>query len=95
MAQIVQVKYPQPLVRFNLMGGNGPDPYDGLDRFGRLKTALWEYQVSSLAVPREHIRYAYDQAGNRTRRDNRLAWIHEACNLGFLTSINTQTLRIA
>jgi hypothetical protein len=69
----VQVKYPQPLVRFNLMGGNGPDPYDGLDRFGRLKTALWEFHVPALSVPREHIRYAYDQAGNRTVRDNRLA----------------------
>lgn len=40
-AAVVQVDYTEPDVRHDLITGSGDDPYDGLDRFGRITDNLW------------------------------------------------------
>jgi RHS repeat-associated protein len=60
----VQVAYFQPDLRSDLAHGSGSDPYDSLDRFGRLTDLLWrDYGSSSDAV---RIKPGYDRAGNMT-----------------------------
>ncbi len=66
--QIVKVDYPQPDLRYNLAHGVGDDPYDGLDRFGRVVDLLWyDYGSSADAV---RIKHGYDRASNRLWRED-------------------------
>ncbi len=69
--QIVKVDYSQPDLRYNLAYGSGNDPYDGLDRFGRVVDLLWrDYGASSDAV---RIKHGYDRASNRLWREDAVA----------------------
>jgi RHS repeat-associated protein len=74
--QVVEIEYPQPDMLFTLAERPEPDPYDGLDRFGRIVDMRWygreegtpsvEPAVRPLL---EEVRYGYDRAGNRTWRE--------------------------
>ncbi len=69
--QIVKVDYPQPDLLCNLAHGAGDDPYDGLDRFGRVVDLLWrDYGSSADAV---RIKHGYDRASNRLWRQDTVA----------------------
>ena len=63
----VKTDYPEPDLRYDLAMGAGDDPYDGLDRFGRIVDSRWYDYGSSADVDR--IKYGYDRAGNRTFRE--------------------------
>ena len=63
----VKVDYPEPDLRYDLAMGAGNDPYDGLDRFGRIVDSRWYDYGYSADVDR--IQYGYDRAGNRTYRE--------------------------
>ena len=63
----VKTDYPEPDLRYDLAMGTGNDPYDGLDRFGRVVDSRWYDYGSSIDVDR--IKYGYDRAGNRTYRE--------------------------
>ena len=68
---IVQVDYPEPELRYDLAHGAGDDPYDGMDRFGRVVDLFWrDYGSSSDAV---RIQHGYDRAGNRLYREDPVA----------------------
>ncbi len=69
----IEVDYPQPDLKYTLIGtagGNDPDTGDiylGLDRFGRIKDSLWYAYGSSADADR--VKYGYDRMGNRTHRE--------------------------
>ena len=63
----VQTDYPEPDLRYDLAMGAGDDPYDGLDRFGRIVDSRWYDYGSSADADR--ILYGYDRASNRTYRE--------------------------
>ena len=63
----VKTDYPEPDLRYNLAMGMGDDPYDGFDRFGHIVDSRWYDYGSSADVDR--IKYGYDQARNRTYRE--------------------------
>ena len=69
----VEVDYPEPELKYTLVGtagGNDPDTGDiylGLDRFGRVKDSMWYDYGSSADADR--VKYGYDRAGNRTFRE--------------------------
>jgi len=63
----VKTDYPEPDLRYDLAMGTGNDPYDGLDRFGRIVDSRWYDYGSSADVDR--IKYGHDRAGNRTYRE--------------------------
>jgi RHS repeat-associated protein len=63
----VKTDYAEPDLRYDLAMGTGDDPYDGLDRFGRVVDSRWYDYGSSADVDR--IKYGYDRAGNRTYRE--------------------------
>jgi hypothetical protein len=63
----VKTDYPEPDLRYDLAMGAGADPYDGVDRFGRIVDSRWYDYGSSADVDR--IKYGYDRASNRTYRD--------------------------
>jgi len=68
---IVQVDYPEPDLRHDLAHGSGDDPYDGMDRFGRVVDLLWrDYGSLTDAV---RIKHGYDRAGNRLWREDPVA----------------------
>ena len=71
---IVQVDYTEPQIRYDLAHGSGDDPYDGLDRFGRVVDLLWRNYNTSEDVVR--IRHGYDRAGNRLYREDPVAAAH-------------------
>ncbi len=62
--KFVKTDYPEPDLRYDLAMGAGDDPYDGIDRFGRIVESRWYDYDSSADVDR--IKYGYDRAGNRT-----------------------------
>jgi len=65
--QFVRVVSPQPRLRCDLAHGSGPDPYDGLDRFGRVIDLVWRNDATGEDV--ERIKHGYDRAGNRLYRE--------------------------
>ena len=69
--RIVQVDYTEPEIRYDLAHGSGDDPYDGMDRFGRIVDLLWRDYGSSVDV--ERIKHGYDRANNRLWRENAVA----------------------
>lgn len=68
LGTVVKADYVEPDIRYDLAFGGGSDPYDGLDRFGRVVDLLWRDYGSSIDA--ERIKYGYDRAGNRTYREN-------------------------
>jgi len=68
---IVRVDYTEPQVRYDLAHGIGNDPYDGVDRFGRVVDLLWRNYNTSTDVVR--IKHGYDRAGNRLWREDPVA----------------------
>jgi len=71
MGSIVQVDYPEPDLRYDLAHSSGNDPYDGLDRFGRVVDLVWRnYGTGEDAV---RILHGYDRAGNRLWREDPVA----------------------
>ena len=71
---IVQVDYTEPAIRYDLAHGSGEDPYDGLDRFGRVVDLLWHNYNTAEDVVR--IKHGYDRAGNRLYREDPVAASH-------------------
>jgi len=71
---VVELDYPEPDLRYTLVGtagGDDPDTgdiYRGLDRFGRVKDSLWYDYGSSADADR--IKYGYDRMGSRVWREN-------------------------
>ena len=61
----------EPGIRYDLAHGMGDDPYDGLDRFGRVRDLLWHNYNTSEDVVR--IKHGYDRAGNRLYREDAVA----------------------
>ncbi|NQT40548.1 MAG: RHS repeat-associated core domain-containing protein [Planctomycetes bacterium] len=68
---IVQVDLTQPQIRYDLAYGIGNDPYNGMDRFGRVVDLLWRNYNTSTDVVR--IKHGYDRAGNRLWRKDSVA----------------------
>ena len=68
---IVQVTYPQPNIRYDLINGSGADPYSGLDQFDRVADCRWWNITSTTDV--ERIKHTYDRADNRLTRENTVA----------------------
>lgn len=62
----VRADYRESQVRMDQAFGSGADPYDGLDRFGRIIDLRWTNYGSSTDVDR--LKYGYDRAGNRLYR---------------------------
>ena len=69
--RFVQADYPQPALRCDLAFGTGPDPYAGLDQFGRIIDQRWWNPSSGQDVDR--IQHGYDLLGNRLWRQNPVA----------------------
>mgnify|MGYP000901819537 CR=1 FL=1 len=70
---IVRVTYPQPGIRWGLLGaGGGNDPYARMDRFGRVTEQIWR-RCTAPAADLVRIQHAYDLAGNRLWRRDRVA----------------------
>jgi hypothetical protein len=71
---------PQPQMKWSILtdqGGTDPDTgdiYRGLDRFGRVKDNQWYGYGTGSNVDLDRIRYGYDRAGNRIRRENPVAY---------------------
>jgi RHS repeat-associated protein len=57
-----------PVFRYDLATGSVPDPYAGLDRFGRVKDLAWKRNSDNTDLVR--IRHGYDQSGNRKWRQD-------------------------
>ncbi len=69
--RFVQADYPQPALRCDLAFGTGPDPYAGLDQFGRIVDQRWWNTSTGQDVDR--IQHGYDLEGNRLWRQNPVA----------------------
>ncbi|VTR93557.1 rhs repeat-associated core domain-containing protein : YD repeat protein OS=Isosphaera pallida (strain ATCC 43644 / DSM 9630 / IS1B) GN=Isop_2419 PE=4 SV=1: VCBS: RHS_repeat [Gemmata massiliana] len=71
---VVRRAHPQPNVDLSYIkragesNGDAGDQYTGLDRFGRVVDQRWLNPSTGTATDR--FQYGYDQAGNRTYRDN-------------------------
>jgi len=71
LGSVVQVDYPEPDVRYDLITGSGANPYTGLDRFGRIVDLLWRDYGASADVDR--FKYTYDRNSNRLSKENTVA----------------------
>ena len=71
LSTIVIEDYLQRQIRLDYFGGTS-GAYAGSDAFGRVVQQLWASYASSPAVALDEYSYTYDQAGNRTSRDNAL-----------------------
>jgi len=71
LGSVVQVDYPQPDLRYDLITGTGANPYAGLDRFGRTIDLLWRDYGASTDVDR--FKYTYDRNSNRLSKENSVA----------------------
>jgi len=67
----VRTDFTQPQVRWDLATGSSPNPYAGLDRFGRVIDNKWTNYSTSATL--DQIKYTYDRASNRTSRENVVA----------------------
>ena len=67
LSQVVIQTYTEPStpVDYTLATGTGSDPYDGLDRFGRIVQLLWQKGSTKLV----DYEYGYDRVGNRNWLD--------------------------
>ena len=65
--QVVIQTYAEPStpVDYTLATGTGSDPYDGLDRFGRIVNLRWQKGTTKLV----DYDYTYDRVGNRLSQD--------------------------
>jgi hypothetical protein len=67
LATVAKVDYTEPDLRYDVAHGSGNDPYDGLDRFGRVVDLLWrDYGASTDA---ERVKHGYDRASDRLWRE--------------------------
>ena len=80
LSTFVTTAYPEPQIEYNFAAGSGADRYAGLDRFGRVLNALWQYtgdsgSSSSGSGPAAlvDLHYGYDRASNRTHRQDLVA----------------------
>jgi RHS repeat-associated protein len=87
LVSIVEVTYPTPDVSYLLSTAGGTNPYTGLDTFGRVIEALWtkgffssssssrssSSSSSGASAALVDIGYGYDQASNRTFRQDFVA----------------------
>ncbi len=64
VSTFVDLTYPQPDVTWSLGGGSAPNPYIGLDQFGRVINNPWTTPSANLTT----LQYGYDQASNRLWR---------------------------
>lgn len=67
----VRTSYSEPDVRWDLITGSSPNPYAGLDRFGRVIDNKWTHYASNTTL--DQIKYGYDRASNRIWRENTVA----------------------
>ena len=67
----VRTTMSEPDVRWDLATGSSPNPYAGLDRFGRVIDNKWTNYNTSATL--DQIKYTYDRASNRTSRENVVA----------------------
>jgi len=77
LGRFVKIAYPQPGVEMSMirpgggsMGDSG-DTYDGYDRFGRVQEIRW--QSSSTGTPIDAWQWGYNEASNRTWKQNLVA----------------------
>ncbi len=71
LSTFVDLTYPQPDVTWSLGGGSAPNPYIGLDQFGRVINNPWTTPSANLTT----LQYGYDQSSNRL-------WRHETATTG-------------
>ena len=63
--------YPQPCLRGSVYQGGVPDPYGGLDQFGRVVDLIWRDCATGQDLVR--IGHGYDRVGNRLWRSDSVA----------------------
>jgi RHS repeat-associated protein len=68
---IVRVIYPEPGLRWGLMGGSATDLYGRMDRFGRVIDHVWRNCDTATNVV--EIQHGYDRVGNRLWRNDAVA----------------------
>lgn len=84
LTTFVITDYLEPQVKLDYALGSGANPYTGFDQFGRIVDLLWErYGTSSSSSSSSssggpgnelvHLLYGYDQASNRTYREDLVA----------------------
>jgi RHS repeat-associated protein len=83
LGTFVITDYLEPEVKLDYALGSGANPYTGFDQFGRIIDLLWEkYGASSSSSSSSsggpgnelvHLLYGYDQASNRTYREDLVA----------------------
>jgi RHS repeat-associated protein len=72
LGTFVTTDYSQPQVKLDYAMGSGVNPYTGFDRFGRIIDLLWA-KYGGPASDLVHLKYGYDQASNRTYREDLVA----------------------
>jgi RHS repeat-associated protein len=68
---IVRVIYPEPGLRWGLIGGSATDLYGRMDRFGRVVDHVWRNCATATNVV--EIQHGYDRVGNRLWRNDAVA----------------------
>jgi RHS repeat-associated protein len=87
LGTFVITDYVEPEVKLDYALGSGANPYTGFDQFGRIIDLLWEkYGASSSSSSSSsggpgnelvHLLYGYDQASNRTYREDLVAQAYD------------------
>jgi YD repeat-containing protein len=87
LGTFVITDYLEPEVKLDYALGSGANPYTGFDQFGRIIDLLWEkYGASSSSSSSSsggpgnalvHLLYGYDQASNRTYREDLVAQAYD------------------